>query len=128
VPRKKKHWSECATEAEEAQWWDENPDYATDLIRSAAASGQLARGKRAIAAADEAPASIPEEVDVRAIRLRSGLSQAAFAGRYGFSPRTVQDWEQRRRKPDAAVRAYLTVIDLSPKAVSRALERERLAG
>lgn len=121
MPRKRKHWSECATEAEEAQWWDKNPAYATDLIRAAAASGQLARGKRAIGAVDEAPAAIPENVDVQTIRSRHGLSQATFARRYGFNPRTVQDWEQGRRKPDAAVRAYLTVIDRNRRAVEKAL-------
>jgi putative transcriptional regulator len=123
VPRKKKHWSECATEAEEAQWWDKNPGYATELIRAAAASGQLARGKRAIAAVDEAPAAIPQHVDVQAIRVRCRLSQAVFARRYGFSARTVQDWEQGRRKPDAAVRAYLTVIDRNRRAVEQALRK-----
>ncbi len=122
MPRKK-HWSQCRTEAEEAQWWDKNPGYVTELMEAAAGTGRLARGKSAIAVADEAPAPIPEEVDVLAIRTARGLSQAAFARRYGFSPRTVQDWEQGRRKPDAAVRAYLTVIGQNPKAVESALRK-----
>ncbi len=121
APRKKKHWSECATEAEEAQWWDKNPAYATSLIRAAAVSGQLARGKRAITTFDEAPPDVPENVDVETIRTRCGLSQAAFARRYGFNARTVQDWEQGRRRPDTAVRAYLTVIDRNRRAVEEAL-------
>ena len=57
----------------------------------------------------------------RAVRVRSGLSQAQFAGRYALNPRTVQDWEQGRTEPDVAVRAYLTVIDRNPRAVPRAL-------
>src|SRR5712671_5293644 len=65
--------------------------------------------------------NIPERVDVRAVRERSGLSQAQFAGRYALNPRTVQDWEQGRAEPDVAVRAYLTVIDRNPRAVQRAL-------
>ncbi len=32
-------------------------------------------------------AHVPSEVDVKAIRKRSGLSQAAFAARYGSAPR-----------------------------------------
>ena len=65
--------------------------------------------------------NIPEQIDVRAIRERIGLSQAQFAQIYALNPRTVQDWEQGRAEPDVAVRAYLTVIDRNPRAVRRAL-------
>ncbi len=64
---------------------------------------------------------VPELVDVRSVRVKSGLSQAQFAERYGFNPRTLQDWEQGRAQPDSAVRAYLTVIDRNPRAVQQAL-------
>jgi DNA-binding transcriptional regulator YiaG len=33
---------------------------------------------------------VPEDVDVRALREKSGLSQSQFAERYGFNPRTIQ--------------------------------------
>jgi putative transcriptional regulator len=62
-------------------------------------------------------------VDVKSIRAKSGLSQTEFARRYGFSPRSLQDWEQGRRKPEGAVRAYLLVIDRKPKAVAEALRQ-----
>ena len=65
---------------------------------------------------------VPVDIDVRAIRSRFGLSQSAFAARFGFSRATLQDWEQRRRKPEAAARVLLTVIDREPAAVMRALE------
>ena len=65
--------------------------------------------------------NIPEEIDVRALRRRTGLSQSEFAGRYALNPRTVQEWEQGRAEPDLAVRAYLTVIDHNPQAVEEAL-------
>lgn len=64
---------------------------------------------------------VPKSVDVVSIRAKSGLSQSQFAERYGFSPRTLQDWEQGRREPDSAVRAYLTVIERNPEAVETAL-------
>jgi putative transcriptional regulator len=60
-------------------------------------------------------------VEVRAIRRRTGLSQATFAARYGLNLRTLQDWEQGRAQPDAPARAYLLVIDREPRAVARAL-------
>lgn len=65
---------------------------------------------------------IPDEIDVSAVRENSGLSQVQFAERYGFSPRTLQEWEQGRARPDNAVRAYLTVIARNPKAVEDALK------
>lgn len=37
--------------------------------------------------------------DVRAIRERMDLSQSGFASLLGVSLRTLQDWEQGRRKP-----------------------------
>lgn len=58
---------------------------------------------------------------MRAVRNRSGLSQGDFAARYGFSRSAVQDWEQKRRRPEAAARVLLTVIDREPEAVERAL-------
>ena len=66
-------------------------------------------------------AETPEDVDVKAIRLRLGLSQAEFSRRYGVSRRSLQEWEQGRRRPEGAVRAYLTVIERNPKAVQEAL-------
>ena len=64
---------------------------------------------------------IPDPIDVHAIREKSGMSQTDFAARYGFSLRTLQEWEQGRSRPDSAVRAYLIVIDRNPEAVQQAL-------
>jgi putative transcriptional regulator len=66
---------------------------------------------------------VPDHIDVRAIREKVGMSQSQFALRFAISPRTLQEWEQGRRMPDATVRAYLTVIDRDPKAVEEALTR-----
>lgn len=64
---------------------------------------------------------IPADIDVKAIRSRRGLSQQAFADRYGFSVAAVRDWEQGRRVPEAPARSFLLVIDREPEAVDRAL-------
>jgi putative transcriptional regulator len=66
---------------------------------------------------------VPEDVDVKAIRSRLGLSQAEFSRRYAVSQRSLQEWEQGRRRPEGAVRAYLTVIERNPKAVEEALTK-----
>jgi putative transcriptional regulator len=63
----------------------------------------------------------PRFPDVRAIRKKLELSQAAFAKRFGFSVRTVQEWEQGRAIPDRPARILLRVIEESPKAVERAV-------
>jgi putative transcriptional regulator len=64
---------------------------------------------------------IPDPVNVREIREKTGLSQPQFAARFAISPRTLQEWEQGRTVPDSAVRAYLTVISRNPRAVEKAL-------
>ncbi len=64
---------------------------------------------------------VPKDVDVKAIRTKLGLSQAAFAQRFGFSKGAVTDWEQKRRTPESAARTLLTIIDKEPEAVERAL-------
>ena len=66
--------------------------------------------------------TVPEgRIDVRAIRERTGLSQARFAQRYGFSKRTLQEWEQLRREPAGPARVLLQIIERIPKQVERAL-------
>ncbi|HUB11625.1 MAG TPA: helix-turn-helix domain-containing protein [Acetobacteraceae bacterium] len=66
---------------------------------------------------------VPQAVDVKAIRGKLGLSQAAFALRYGFSVAAVRDWEQGRRQPEQAARVLLLVIDEAPQTVERVLRR-----
>ena len=64
---------------------------------------------------------VPDNVDVRGIRADLGLSQDAFAKRFGFSLAAVRDWEQQRRTPEQAARVLLLVIAQDPSAVDRAL-------
>ena len=64
---------------------------------------------------------VPDRVDVAALRRRLGLSQSAFAARFGFSLAAVRDWEQGRRRPEKAARILLMIIARDPKAVERAL-------
>ena len=66
-------------------------------------------------------AHIPETVDVKSIRQRMALTQAAFAAQFGFSVGTVRDWEQGRKQPEPTSRVLLKVIDKEPEAVLRAL-------
>jgi putative transcriptional regulator len=64
---------------------------------------------------------IPERVDVKAIRNGLGLSQASFAARFGLSLYTLRNWEQGKRQPEPAARAYLKVIEKAPETVKSVL-------
>jgi len=64
---------------------------------------------------------LPDEVDVKRIRSEARMSQAEFSRAFCINPRTLQEWEQGRRKPDATTRAYLAVIARNRKAVLDAL-------
>lgn len=66
--------------------------------------------------------SPPASVNVARVRQRTGLSQVAFAARYGFSPGAVRDWEQGRRQPEKAARTLMLIIEREPEAVERALQ------
>lgn len=63
----------------------------------------------------------PTEINVAAIRERTGLSQDQFALRFGLDAATVRNWEQGRSSPDKAARVLLLTIDKDPAAVEKAL-------
>ncbi len=64
---------------------------------------------------------VPEDVNVKQIRSKIGLTQRAFAEHFGFALSAVRDWEQGRRRPDRSARILLKVIEREPDAVERAL-------
>lgn len=64
---------------------------------------------------------VPQRIDVRTIRMRLGMTQQEFAGRFGFSVNTLRHWEHGKRHPEGPTRAYLLVIDRAPNAVQKAL-------
>jgi putative transcriptional regulator len=55
------------------------------------------------------------------IRRKLGMSQEQFAERYQIPIGTLRDWEQGRKEPDAAAKAYLRVIEREPEMTARAL-------
>ncbi len=52
-------------------------------------------------------------------REKSGLSQAEFAQLLGVSVRTIQDWEQGRREPNAAAKTLIKVAELHPSVLRK---------
>ncbi|MGH7084990.1 MAG: helix-turn-helix domain-containing protein [Stellaceae bacterium] len=63
----------------------------------------------------------PTPGEVKALRIRLGMSQARFARCFGFTIDTVQQYEQGRRRPSGPAATLLRVIACEPEAVRRAL-------
>jgi putative transcriptional regulator len=89
------------------------------LIAAAKEGVEIARGE---APPESYRLHVPAEIDVKAMRKKSGMTQKAFAVRYGLTLARVQDWEQGRSFPEGPIRAYLRVIEREPEAVERALK------
>ncbi len=101
--------------------------------RTAAGQRLIASAKQALAFAKGEPAPgvrvtmvrvhRTPVIDVRSVRRELGISQSQFAARFGFTPATVQNWEQGRTKPDGPARILLAVIAHHPDAVEDALRK-----
>jgi putative transcriptional regulator len=66
-------------------------------------------------------ARMPRVPQVKVIRRALKLSQEDFAARFHIPIGTLRDWEQGRKEPDAAAKAYLRVIAREPDTVRKAL-------
>jgi putative transcriptional regulator len=60
---------------------------------------------------------------VRAIRERTSLSQSEFAHLIGVSVKTLQNWEQDRRRPTGPAAALLAIISHEPQLAVKAIHR-----
>jgi len=63
--------------------------------------------------------TLKEPAPPQVIRGRLKLSQSAFAGLMGVSLRTVQDWEQGRRKPSGPAAALLRIAEQKPEVFTQ---------
>lgn len=69
--------------------------------------------------------NVPDDIitpdRVKAIRRKVAASTKEFEQQFRISARTMESYEQGRRRPDAAMQALLRVIEREPDAVRRAL-------
>ena len=86
---------------------DSKRDLATELL-------QAVREMKAGKPARVHHIKVPEIVEART---RTGLSQHQFAAVLGVSPRTLEGWEQGRRKPTGAARSLLTIAQKRPEVL-----------
>jgi len=69
----------------------------------------------------EVPADVLTPERIRRIRERVAKSRKAFEEQFHISARTMESYEQGRRRPDAAMTALLKIIEKEPAAAKRAL-------
>jgi len=60
-------------------------------------------------------------LDVKAIRQKTGLSQARFAILMGVSVRTLQNWEQGHRTPQGPAASLLRIVNNDPEVALKAI-------
>ena len=53
--------------------------------------------------------------DIVTTRIKCGLSQTQFAAALHISPRTLQQWEQGRRRPSGAAETLLKIVSQHPE-------------
>ena len=58
-----------------------------------------------------------EPNEVAEARSKTGLTQLQFAEVLHISPRTLQEWEQGRRKPSGAAQTLLKITERHPKVL-----------
>ena len=89
-----------------------------ELLESVREGGAILRGRQK---ASRLFAIGP--ADVRAIREQTALSQSEFALLIGVSVKTLQNWEQDRRRPTGPAAALLRIIASEPRLAVRAIHR-----
>lgn len=87
-----------------------------ELLTSVREGGAILRGQRK--AARRTFITTPA---VKSIRERTKLSQPEFATLIGVSVKTIQNWEQERRRPTGPAVALLRIIDRQPRLAINAI-------
>src|SRR5574340_921112 len=93
-----------------------------ELKRSIRQAGAIGRGERKPARRFEFTPS-----RIQAVREKTRLSQAQFAGLLNVSVKTLQNWEQARREPTGPAKALLRIVENEPAVALRALMRRNAA-
>ena len=85
-------------------------DMFEELLASVQEMDEVVKGLKAPAKVTEYP-----EPEVKSIREKTGLSQSHFAALIGVSKRTLENWEQGRRRPTGPAKALLRIVEADPK-------------
>ena len=89
-----------------------------ELLGSVREAGAILRGERKPSRRVAIGSS-----GVRTIRERTSLSQSEFARLIGVSVKTLQNWEQDRRRPTGPAAALLKILAHEPRLAVQAIHR-----
>jgi putative transcriptional regulator len=89
-----------------------------ELLGSVREAGAILRGQKKPSRRTMIAAS-----RVRVVRERTNLSQSEFADLIGVSVKTLQNWEQDRRRPTGPAAALLSIIEYNPSLAVKAIHR-----
>lgn len=89
-----------------------------ELLGSVREAGAILRGQQ-----KPSRRTVIRSSGVRVIRERTSLSQSEFAQLIGVSVKTLQNWEQDRRRPTGPAAALLCIIEHDPALAVKAIHR-----
>jgi len=93
-----------------------NKEHFSKLVASIEEAGEIKAGRKRPSRKYEITPP-----DIKMVREKLQVTQREFATMIGVSIRTLQNWEQGRRKPEGPANALLKVATKNPKAVLEAL-------
>jgi len=91
--------------------WEKSRDLEAELLASI---GHIEKGQFEELNAVEIPYPT-------AVRIKLGLSQSEFSRLLNIPKRTIQEWEQNRRKPTGAALTLLKIVENAPDTVKKIL-------
>lgn len=94
------------------------PEQFNELLESIRQGGKILRGEM-----QPSRVTVINVNRVRTIRNLTKLSQTDFAELIGVSVKTLQNWEQDRRRPTGPAEALLRIIAHNPKLAIQAIHQ-----
>lgn len=92
-----------------------NNEFYNDLSLSLSQALSIAKGETA-----PSRTFSYEMPDIKAIRAKTGLTQAQFANKLNISSRTLQNWEQGTRHPTGAAITLMRLLEKQPDLIALA--------
>lgn len=74
-----------------------------------------------------APTATPTPATIQALRKRLGETTDEFGARFSRSGRSIEDWEQGRRSPDALCSSLIRTLAREGKAPAKSVARKKAA-
>ena len=88
-----------------------------EIISAEELGNKLLQSVKEMKAGKAARTSRVEPNEVVEARSRAGLTQGEFAKALNISPRTLQEWEQGRRKPSGPAKAVVEIAFRHPDII-----------